>query len=100
MRVSICEHIGRISGNLSIDIELQFEDLKVFEFPKNCASCPIGFSATNKCGRNTPFLPEDYITRPKTCKLQLIDEKEFIELCKKELEGRLNGNTVSVATEI
>ena len=56
----------------NLKIQLDYKELKVFEFPKNCSSCPVGFSCNSDCGRNIPFQPTDYISRPKTCKLQKI----------------------------
>ena len=52
------------------EVQLRYEDLTVFEFPKCCTSCPVGFMKYG-CGRNVPFKDEDYERRPDTCKLKL-----------------------------
>lgn len=57
---------------LTLTIQLRYEDLAVFEYPPSCAQCPCGFSAHQDCGCNTPFKEEDYHKRPSTCKLKLI----------------------------
>lgn len=59
-----------IGQEMTIKIQLRFEDLEVFEFPESCYSCPCGFSTSTDCGRNVPFEKEDYMKRPKTCKLK------------------------------
>ena len=64
---------------ITVEIQLKYTDLEVFEFPANCSRCPIGFSMYKDCGRNVPFADEDYKTRPKTCKLKMISYADLIE---------------------
>ena len=56
--------------DISFSITYPYDELTVFEFPKNCAECPIGFQSHGECGRNVPFTGEDYKQRPATCKLK------------------------------
>lgn len=56
---------------LTVKIQLRYEDLEVFELPESCSKCPVGFQKHN-CGRKVPFDNESYIRRPATCKLKLI----------------------------
>ena len=51
-----------------ITIQLKYEDLEVSKLPDRCQKCPVGFMSHN-CGREYPMSE----TRPKTCKLKLID---------------------------
>lgn len=61
------------SESINIELQLKYEDLTVFEYPKSCTSCPCGFTSCGDCGRNVPFAPEDSHNRPVTCKLKLAD---------------------------
>ena len=69
-----------------ITIQLKYEDLEVSKLPDRCQECPVGFmTKNNDCGREYPMSE----TRPKTCKLKLIDLKnEFIKKRDKELEEK------------
>ena len=51
-----------------ITIQLKYEDLEVSKLPDRCEACPVGFMCHN-CGREYPMSE----TRPKTCKLKLIN---------------------------
>lgn len=62
-----------IGQEMTIKIQLRYEDLEVFEFPESCYNCPCAFSILTNCGRNVPFKKEDYMKRPKTCKLKKVD---------------------------
>lgn len=52
-----------------ITIQLKYEDLEVYQLPKSCYSCPVGFMKYD-CGREIPLTSNG---RPKTCKLEEID---------------------------
>ena len=52
-----------------ITIQLKYEDLEVYQLPKSCYSCPVGFMKYG-CGREVPLTSNG---RPKTCKLTEID---------------------------
>lgn len=56
--------------------EFDFSDFVILELPKSCTSCPCGFGTNkeNPCGRNVPLKPEDYNSRPATCRLKTFDE--------------------------
>ena len=71
-----------------ITIQLKYEDLEVSKLPDQCQKCPVGFmSKNNDCGREYPMSE----TRPKTCKLKLIDlTNEFI---KREIIRRINNES-------
>ena len=99
MDVTLNKQSTITTTNLTIDVDLPYSDFKVFKFPESCTRCPVGFMDCG-CGRNTPLLLDDYETRPETCKLQLIDDTELLQIVKKVLEGNINGSTISVATEI
>lgn len=60
-----------------VRVQLRYEDMEVLKMPKTCYECPVGYSG-HDCGRNVPFLPEDRIKRPATCKLRLVDIKDLI----------------------
>ncbi len=70
-----------IGQELTLRVQLKYENLEVFEFPVSCSRCPCGFSANAKinCGRNVPFQEADYKTRPKTCKLKKVTLVDLIE---------------------
>ena len=69
-----------------ITIQLKYEDLEVSKLPDRCQNCPVGFMSHN-CGREYPMSE----TRPKTCKLKLIDlTNEFI---KREIIRRMNNSS-------
>lgn len=61
-----------VGQKLTIEIQLKYKDLETFELPECCVECPVGFSCNIECGRNVPFVNEDYKTRPNTCKLKEI----------------------------
>lgn len=67
---------------LKIDIQLDYKDLEVFEFPATCINCPVGFCHNSDCGRNVPFEIDDGIHRPDTCKLHLFNYDKLIESLK------------------
>ena len=56
---------------LTVKIQLRYEDLEVFELPESCSKCPVGFHQYD-CGRKVPFDSDSYKCRPDTCKLKLI----------------------------
>ena len=64
---------------LTMNVQLTYDKLEVFEFPASCDRCPCGFSVHNDCGRNVPFKEEDYQKRPATCKLKQITLADLIE---------------------
>ena len=82
---------NEIGQELTMNVQLTYDKLEVFEFPASCDRCPCGFSVHNDCGRNVPFKEEDYQKRPATCKLskslllillnpKTLDQKPLLEL--------------------
>lgn len=74
METTTCNY-NDIGPKMVREVQLRYEDLTVFEFPKCCTSCPSGFMK-HGCGRNIPFTEEDYKRRPTTCKLKLYKPTE------------------------
>lgn len=53
---------------MTITIQLKYDDMEVFEFPESCYHCPVGFM-NRGCGREVPLT---YNGRPATCKLKKV----------------------------
>lgn len=70
---------NEVGQKLTMNVQLTYDKLEVFEFPASCDRCPCGFSTHNDCGRNVPFKEEDYQKRPATCKLKQITLADLIE---------------------
>lgn len=70
---------NEVGQKLTMNVQLTYDKLEVFEFPASCDRCPCGFSVHNDCGRNVPFKEEDYQKRPATCKLKQITLTDLIE---------------------
>lgn len=65
---------------LTLSINIPYSDEKCIKAPDSCLKCPNGYSRYMKdCGRNVPFIAEDYEHRPSTCKLEQIDVRALIE---------------------
>lgn len=64
---------------ITIKIQLKYEDLEVLELPQSCSKCPVGFSHNADCGRNVPFEAKDYKVRPRTCKLKRINLSDYFD---------------------
>lgn len=79
MKIQTESNYNKIGPQFTITVQLDYEDFKCFKYPNNCASCPVGFSETNKCGKNTPLRSEDFTKRPKNCKLRRIDITAYDE---------------------
>lgn len=63
-----------IGQKLTLELQLKYGDLSVFEYPRNCYECPVGFHSNGlKCGRNVSFKREDAGCRPETCKLVKVE---------------------------
>lgn len=84
--MNIKKHVdyNEIGQKITIEVQLDYNDLEVVKFPDSCARCPIGFSSNTDCGRNVPFSNEDYISRPKTCKLRKISLRNLL-IAKKSI---------------
>lgn len=57
------------------DYEIPLTEFVTDVLPDSCASCPVGFQSipNHPCGRNVPYKPEDWKSRPRSCRLMTID---------------------------
>lgn len=62
--------------NITINYRFKASDFVIGQLPSSCYTCPSGFCTIpgHPCGRNVPFLPEDSIRRPATCKLRTLEQ--------------------------
>ena len=66
---------------LKLEVRIPYSSLKTFKLPESCIRCPCAFMDYG-CGRNAPFLDEDYIRRPTTCKLKQVSIEEIVRKIK------------------
>lgn len=73
-----------IGPKITLEIQMCYEDFETLKLPDNCTKCSVGYMK-NGCGRNVPFKEEDYVKRPKSCKLK---EVTFEEIIKRAIEHK------------
>lgn len=83
MQRNIKANIGydNIGVFFKLEAHIPFSELKTFKFPEKCTSCPCGFMKYG-CGRNSPFVDDDYEKRPETCKLEQITIEDILKMIK------------------
>lgn len=84
MSINQSIEFNKIGPELTLSIQLKYEDLEVFEYPESCTKCVIGFSSKADCGRNVPFQQSDWVQRPKTCKLRKVSLLDLIQRSKEQ----------------